>query len=116
MRERSGQHTVWYGAVKSGGASDLVTVYYNHSLFRTNPIVIDVRGSNLYVYGGNTAKCASSCTTNISTSATSAPASKVAIGSVITDGRGESLPPVTAGAGWTQIPTASPGMSGEYST
>lgn len=102
---------VYYGIVTSGGSYDSVTVNFNSGITRADPIVVDVKGSGLGVYGGSSGVCTYSCNANIGTLAVQLPSNSVSIASAYVD---QGAHGVRAGNGWAQISTGAYYMAGEY--
>jgi len=101
--------------VTSSGSADYVTVDYSASMSHTDPIVMDVTGTNLAVYSNNIGYCKSSCSssTSLATNSTNyAGTYYLAAAAAYVDSGGAA----TAGTGWTSLSTGANYMKGEYDT
>ena len=111
--------SVYYGIATSSGSADSVNVTYSSVAQHSDPIVMDVTGSNLSMYSGASAVCTVSCTTNLMTSPAQTAGNYIAAATAYSD-LGVAA---TAGSGWTQVTTGavlsganSSFITGEYST
>ena len=94
------------------GTSDSITIDMTNEVTHSDPVVIDVTGSDLQIYGGSAADCTSACTVNIGTSATAVSGTYLAAG----DAYGDLSSGLSAGSGFTKVSTADNYMTAEYST
>lgn len=101
---------VFYEIATSSGSADAITVTYNSQAQHSDPVAMDVTGSNLSVYSGSSASCTSSCSSTLATSPAALTGSYVAAAEAYADLGA----PATAGSGWTQISTGANYMTGEY--
>jgi hypothetical protein len=103
--------SVFAGITTSSGSSDTITVTYNHSATRTDPLVMDVTGPQVDVYAYNTADCTSSCSSALKVGTNSSVAGNYVIAS---DGIADGGTELLWSDGFTPIHTASSYMSGEW--
>jgi hypothetical protein len=103
----------FYSVVTAGGSGDSLTVTFNSQIQRTDPVVMDVTGTNLAIFDGNAAFCTSSCTQGISTPTLSLPTGPYFAAAEAFGDKGGN---VNAGTGWTQISTDAYYMTAEYTT
>jgi hypothetical protein len=103
----------FYSVVTTGGSQDSLNVLFNSLPNRSDPVVMDVTGTNLAVFNGNAASCTSSCTPSISTPSIPLPEGAYFAAAEAYGGLGGN---VNAGTGWTQISTYAYYMTAEYTT
>jgi hypothetical protein len=111
--------SLYYATVPAGVSSDSITVSYNSVAQHSDPIVMDVTGTGLSVFGGATQDCtAFPCSTEITTQPVSLGTNYLAAANAYTD-LGIAA---AAQTGWTQVSSGAvfaghtSFMTGEYAS